>query len=157
MIPSSLRPVALWSALFVLLLFASGSASAQADRFEKVVPFRIDESLRLDAQLGPAKVPTLKISNLGRGYGRGGRLARNQPSEGSTTLRFAFDVNNPGEDWELTFTIELRDKAGKVIDRVTKSENFEEEAKVYNVDHPILEYVVPMIAEVQVTIRGRLD
>jgi hypothetical protein len=40
---------------------------------------------------------------------------------------------------------------------VTKKQNWEEEAEIWHVDHPILEYVLPMIAEVKVSMSGRLD
>lgn len=132
---------------------------AQAERFEGKLPFKVDESQAVNGFVGPVKVTTLKITNLGRGYGRGGFGPKmNTPSELTTVMRLAFDVNNPkDDDWEVTFTIELLDKAGKVIDRAAKKEHFEEEAKIYNFDHPVLEYVLPMVAEVRVTLQGRLD
>ena len=115
-------------------------------------------STKLDAKVGPVMIDNVKITNMGRGFGRGGFGPKGmQPSEGSTTLRFAFDVNNPGEDWEITFTLEFYDKAGKLIDRVTKKQNWEEKAEVWNFDHPILEYVLPMVADVKISMIGRLD
>jgi hypothetical protein len=146
--------------MFVGLLVgvaASVMVSAQGARWEKAVPFRMDQSVTLDAAIGPVKIATLKVMNLGRGYGRGGLVPAGPASEASTTLRFAFDGNNPGEEWEVTFTLELLDKDGKIIDRVTKKESWEEEAKVFNLNHPILEYVVPAIAQVRITMQGRLD
>jgi hypothetical protein len=95
---------------------------------------------------------------MGRGFGRGGFGPKGlQPSEGSTTLRLAFDMNNPDEDWELTFTLEFLDKAGKVIDRVTKKKGLKEEAQIWNFDHPILEYVLPFVTEVKISVSGRVD
>lgn len=132
--------------------------AAQGDRAEKVVAFEVDKSLALDSVVGPVKIGTLKITNLGRGYGRGGLSLRtvSPPSELSTTLRFAFDVNNPARDeWDVTFTIELLDKAGKVIDRSSKTENYESEAAVLNLDHPIIEYALPLVSQVRVTLQGR--
>ena len=132
--------------------------SAQVNRSERTVPFHLDQATRLEARIGPVAVDNLTITNLGRGFGRGGFGPKGtQPSEGSTTLRLAFDVNNPGEDWEVTFTIEFLDKAGKVIDRVTKKHGWKEEAEIYKIDHPILEYVVPMISDVKVSLSGRID
>jgi hypothetical protein len=140
------------------LLAMAAAATAQGNRFEGKVPFKIDTSAPLTAVVGPVKVTNLKITNMGRGYGRGGLSFRSAspPSELSTTLRFAFDVDNPAEEeWDVTFTVELVDKSGKVIDRGSKTENYEEEAKVLNLDHAIIEYVLPMIAEVRVTLQGR--
>jgi hypothetical protein len=140
------------------LLFVPALASAQTNRVEKTIPYRLDQSQKLDVKIGPVIVDGVKLTNMGRGFGRGGFGPKGmQPSEGSTTLRLAFDVNNPGEDWELTFTVEFLDKAGKVIDRVTKKENWEEQAEIWNFDHPILEYVLPMVADVKLSISGRVD
>lgn len=140
------------------LLLASAVLPAQANRFERTIPYRLDQSQKLEAKVGPVMIDNVKITNMGRGFGRGGFGPKGlQPSEGSTTLRFAFDVNNPGEDWEITFTLEFLDKSGKLIDRVTKKENWEEQAEIWNLDHPMLEYVLPMVADVKVTMTGRLD
>jgi hypothetical protein len=140
------------------LLLVSAVLPAQTNRFEKTIPYRLDQSQKLDAKVGPVMIDNVKITNMGRGFGRGGFGPKGmQPSEGSTTLRFAFDVNNPGEDWEVTFTIELLDQNGKLIDRLTKKQNWEEQAQIYNVDHPILEYVLPMVADVKISMSGRLD
>ena len=95
------------------LLLVSAVLPAQTNRFEKTIPYRLDQSQKLDAKVGPVMIDNVKITNMGRGFGRGGFGPKGmQPSEGSTTLRFAFDVNNPGEDWEITFTLEFYDKAG---------------------------------------------
>jgi hypothetical protein len=143
---------------FVLLLALAGSAAAQTNRFEKTISYKIDESTKLDAKVGPVMIDNVKVTNMGRGFGRGGFGPKGmQPSEGSTTLRLAFDVNNPGEEWELTFTVEFLDKAGKVIDRATKKGSWKEEAKIWNFDHPILEYVLPFITDVKLSVSGRVD
>jgi hypothetical protein len=133
-------------------------APAQTNRVEKTLPYRLDQSQKLDAKVGPVMIDNVKITNMGRGFGRGGFGPKGmQPSEGSTTLRLAFDVNNPGDDWEITFVVEFLDKSGKVIDRATKKENWEEQAEIWNFDHPILEYVLPMVADVRISMSGRLD
>ena len=140
------------------VVVAPAVAPAQSSRVEKTIPYRLDASTKVDAKVGPVMIDNVKITNMGRGYGRGGFGPKGtQPSEGSTTLRFAFDVNNPGEDWEVTFTLELYDKAGKLIDRVSKKQNWEEKAETWNFDHPILEYVLPMVSDVKISMTGRLD
>ncbi len=139
--------------LVALALFVVPAvAPAQTNRVEKTIPYRLDVSTKVDAKVGPVMIDNVKITNMGRGFGRGGFGPKGmQPSEGSTTLRFAFDVNNPGEDWEITFTLEFYDKAGKLIDRVTKKQNWEEKAEVWHFDHPILEYVLPMVSDVKIS------
>lgn len=140
---------------FVLLV---GSLPLLAqERFDVKQPFAIDKPMLVDGKAGPVRVTTLKISNLGRGYKPGGVSLRNivQPSELSTTLRFDMDVNNPTkEEWLVTFTIELLDKSGKVIDRVTKKENYDNEMDRMIIEHPLLEYVMPMVSDVRVTLLG---
>jgi hypothetical protein len=148
---------ALFVALAVLGSLAAPSAT-QVNRSERTVPFHLDQAARLEAKVGPVAIDNVTITNLGRGFGRGGFGPKGmQPSEGSTTLRLAFDVNNPGEDWEVTFTVEFLDKAGKVIDRLTRKHGWKEEAEIYKIDHPILEYVVPLISDVKISLSGRLD
>jgi hypothetical protein len=140
------------------LFVAPAVAPAQGNRVETTIPYRLDQSTKLELKVGPVMIDNVKITNLGRGFGRGGFGPKGfQPSEGSTMLRFAFDVNNPGEEWELTYTLELYDKAGKLIDRFTKKGSWEEKAEVWNFDHPILEYVLPMVSDVKLSITGRLD
>ena len=76
----------------------------------------------------------------------------------STTLRARFAVENPSADeWEVAFTVEFRDKDGKVIDRAVKKSTWEGEAKPYDFDHTILSYVVPQITTVRITLEARLD
>lgn len=148
---------ALFVALAVLGSLAAPSAT-QVNRSERTIPFHLDQAARLEAKVGPVAIDNVTITNLGRGFGRGGFGPKGmQPSEGSTTLRLAFDVNNPGEDWEVTFTVEFLDKAGKVIDRLTRKHGWKEEAEIYKIDHPILEYVVPLISDVKISLSGRLD
>jgi hypothetical protein len=151
------RVVSLACAAAVLAM--TGGLDAQAERFEGKLAFKIDDSQPVNGAVGPVKVSTVKITNLGRGYGRGGFGPKmSMPSELSTVIRFAFDVNNPQDtEWEVTFTLELLDKSGKVIDRATKKEGYEGEAKIFNFDHPVLEYVLPMVTDVRITLQGRID
>jgi hypothetical protein len=132
--------------------------AAQSDRSEQKVPFEFDKVATLTTTAGPVKVTSLRIANLGRGYSRGGLSLRstNPPSELSTTLRMTFDVQNPLEqEWEVTFTVEFMDKDGKVVDRATKKEDYEDETAALQMEHPLLEYVLPFISEVRVTVHGR--
>jgi hypothetical protein len=132
---------------------------AQEDRFESKQAFALDKPMLLDGKAGPVKVTTLKITDLGLGYKSSGiNITRTiaPPSELSTTLRFAMDVNNPThEEWQVTFTIELLDKSGKVIERVTKKENYDNEMDRLVIEHPLLQYVMPLISDVKVTLAGK--
>jgi hypothetical protein len=134
----------------ILAAGCAALAAGQEDRWETKVPFKLNQPQDLEGKVGPVRITNLKVTDLGRGYSRG-------QSGLATTLRVGLDVNNPGEDWVLLFTLEFVDKNGKVIDRVSKKEGYEEESKITNIDHPILEYVVPMISEIRLSVTGRLD
>lgn len=140
------------------LLAAPASAQEEAGlRFEKVVPWTTGKLIELNATVGPIKVAKVELTNQGKGSGLVSRI-KPGASELQTTLRAAFDVENPKVDeWVVTFTLELLDKDGKLIDRAVDKEEFEGESKVYKVDHAILEYVVPLIDKVRIKLEARYD
>jgi hypothetical protein len=79
-------------------------------------------------------------------------------SEVTTTIRSHFLVENPDSDeWEVTFVLEYLDKSGKVVDRVTKKSSWEGEAKPFDFDHQLLEYVLPAIDQVKIKLEARKD
>jgi hypothetical protein len=146
---------------------AVGAASAQEPslRADRTVEFRTGQAHPINATVGPVRVESVTFSDLGRGYGRGGkpgnllgRVAGGNESEASTTLRARFVAENPkAEDWVVRFTLEFLDKDGRVIEKVSKSAGWEGEVKPYNLEHPILSYVVPLIARVRIALEARLD
>jgi hypothetical protein len=150
------------AALVLTGALAFGTTAQESSlRAERTVDYRTAKAFDLSAKVGPVRIQSAEFSNLGKNYGRGGigsRMRGGSDSEVSTTLRTHFLAENPsGDEWEVTFTIEYLDKAGKVIERVTKKSSWEGEAKPYDLDHEILEYVVPMIAQVKIKMEGRLD
>lgn len=130
-------------------------------RAERTVEYRLSKAADLGAKVGPVRIASVEFSNLGRGYGKGGIGGRMRPSSGSevsTTIRAHFLAENPSSDeWEVAFTLEFLDKSGKVIERVTKKASWEGEAKPFDFDHEMLEYVLPLIADVRIKMEGRLD
>lgn len=132
--------------------------AAQGDRSENRFAFQIDRGQPLTVTVGPVKIGTVTITNLGRGYGRGGLSLRAAVagSELSTMLRIEMDASNPrDEEWEVTATLEFLDRDGKVIDRVVKKDSYEDEDGVLRIEHPMLEYVLPLIGDVRLTLQGR--
>ena len=123
------------------------------------MPFVTRKTATLDAKVGPVLIQTVEFSDRGRGSGSGlPVVGRPTPPETSTTIRAHFVAENPSADeWEVTFTLELLDKDGKLIDRVAKKGKWEGRSKPFDIDHPILAYVVPAIAEVRIRLEGRLD
>jgi hypothetical protein len=154
--PTLLTAAALAAAAIVMLA-ALPSARAQESslRAERIVPFATGKATPLKVKVGPVNVQSVEFSDRGRA---GTGLLRATVPETATTLRGHFVVENPAaEEWDVTFTLEFRDKAGKVIDRVVKKSSWEGEAKPLDVDHAILSYVVPMIADVRITFEARLS
>ena len=145
-------------AVLAALALISIPLAAQDNRADQTVPFEFGKPHTLTTVAGPVKIKSLTMTNLGRGYVRTvlGVRATTPPSELTTTVRLVFDVENPTDDeWDVTFTVEFMDKAGKVVDRTSKKENYEDETAKLTIEHPLLEYVVPMISDVRVTVMGR--
>ena len=141
-----------------LMIVLSLPGAAQGDRSEKRIPFQVDQGQPVAVTIGPVRIGTVTITNLGRGYGRGGLNLRSPGagSELSTMLRIEMDASNPrDEEWEVTATVEFLDREGKVIDRVVKKDSYEGEDGALRIEHPLLEYVLPMIGDVRLTLQGR--
>lgn len=155
------------AAFAVVLAATLGGVAAGAQesslRFERTVDYRTGRAQDLKARVGPIRVDSVEFRDLGRGSAGGGIAGRfrgpgGSASEASTTIRGHFLAENPtDEEWEIAFTLEFLDRDGKLIDRVTKRATWEGEAKPYDFDHQILEYVVPAIAQVRIKLEGRLD
>jgi hypothetical protein len=153
------------SGLFALLVFTAalapaGAQEARSLRFEKTIKYQTGKLIDLDATVGPVRIAKVELSQpggdsgsiMGRLRGGGGS------SETQSTIRASFDAENPEEDeWVVTFTLDFLDSKGKLIDRVVGKEGLEGEAKVVDVDHSILTYVIPLIDRVEVKLEARLD
>lgn len=145
----------------LLALSALGAtAQERTARFQRTVDFAAPKTVTLDAAVGAVKVATIEFTDLGRGYAGGGfasRMRAGSASEVSTALRAKLTVDNPTRDeWELTLTLEFLDKDGKVIEKLTKKNDYDNETATWNIEQPLLEYVLPLIAEVRITIQGRI-
>jgi hypothetical protein len=154
------RARALWLGAGVVCMATTLALTAQDTRLnaERSFDFRTGKVFDVMAQIGQVKIASVELQNMGRGYGQGniaGRL-RGTESEASTTIRAHFLAENPTtEKWEVSFTLEFLDKSGKLIDRVTKKSKWDHEAKPYDLDHQLLEYVVPMIGQVRIKLEGK--
>ncbi|HET9767601.1 MAG TPA: hypothetical protein VFS60_12180 [Thermoanaerobaculia bacterium] len=152
-------------ALAVLAPLAlTGAARAQEGslRFEKTVPFQRDHLVSLGAQVGPVCVSQVQFAIGGGGGGGIGDTIRARVHGGDsdtlTTITASFDSENPkDQEWVVTYTLELLDADGKLIDRFSRNESFEGEADVVKAERSILTYVVPMIAKVRIKLEAALD
>jgi len=163
------RRLALAAAIGLSVLCAgatmrAGAGAAQETHSlhaERTLDFKTGKVFDVKAQVGQVRVASVEFQDLGHGYGQGGIAARmrgGSDSEASTTLRAHFLAENPtSEDWQVSFVLEFLDKNGKVIDRATKKSKWDGEAKPFDFDHPLLEYVVPLIAQVRIKLEGKLD
>jgi hypothetical protein len=145
--------------LWIGLAGAAGAQEEGSLRFEKTVNWTTGKLIDLGATVGPVRIGKVEFSNEGKGGGSiASRFRGGSASDTQTTLRATFDGENPKEDeWVVTFTLELLDRNGKLIDRATGKEGFEGEAKTARIDHPILEYVVPMIDKVRIKLEAKFD
>lgn len=151
---------------FVAVASISGIQAQSQERslrFEKTVDYQLGKLIELNAAVGPVKVAKVELSQpeggsmkdsiVGRIRGGGGGS-----SETHATIRASFDSENPEEDeWVVTYTLDLLDSQGKLIDRVVKSEGLEGEAKVVAVDHSTLRYVLPFVDKVKIRLEARYD
>jgi hypothetical protein len=146
-------------AVVVMVGTVAATATAESLSFEGKVPYTLDKALELDAKVGPVTIHSVTFYEAEGHVGSKimGKLRRGD--EGAQgVLKLAFDGENPTRDeWEVTFHVELLDRQGKLIDRFKRSTDFEGEAKTYKTDHPILEYVLPLIHKVNISIKAKLD
>lgn len=153
--------------VFCLTVLAAALPAGAEDegslRFEKTISYRTGKLIDLGAKVGPVRIAKVELSEpkggsvkdsiVGRIRGGGGGAAETQ-----STIRASFDAENPqDEEWVVTFTLDFLDKNGKLIDRAVKSQGLEGEAKVVQVDHQILTYVLPMIDRVEIRLEARFD
>jgi hypothetical protein len=154
-------------AVALMAAVSIGGIQAQSQerslRFEKTVDYRLGKLIELNATVGPVRVSKVEFSEpeggsvkdsiVGRIRGGGGGS-----SETQGTIRAGFDTENPEEDeWVVTYTLDLLDSKGKLIDRIVKSEGLEGEAKVVNVDHTTLKYVLPFVDKVKIRLEAKYD
>lgn len=155
-----MKHVSLLAAVLAVVV-VTVSGQERTGRFTQTVPFTLPKTVSLNAVVGPVKITTLDLTDLGRGYSAGNIAARmrgnSSASEVSTTVRSVLAVDNPTRDeWELTLTFEFLDKNGKVVDKLTKKNEYDDETAKWTIEHPLLEYVVPLITQIRVTIDGRI-
>ena len=158
------RPIALALSAFLLAVPSLVALAQESSlRAERVVDYTPGKAAPLNARVGPVSIQSVEFSDRGRSSGQGGFTSRitggaGTDSEASTTIRSHFLAENPtADEWQVTFTLEFLDKSGKVIDRVTKKSSWEGQAKPFDLDHSLLSYVIPAIAQVRVKLEGRLD
>jgi hypothetical protein len=155
------------STLTLALLATAGLAAAARGeegslRFEKTVPFQRDRLVSLGAQVGPVRVAQVTFATGGGGGGGIGDTIRARVHGGDsdtlTAITASFDSENPTDrEWVVTYTLELLDANGKLIDRFSRKESFEGEADVVKAERSILTYVVPLIAKVRIKLEAALD
>lgn len=153
--------VSVLAAVVAVLLCPTATPAGDAGslRFEKTIDVTPGASVALDAQVGPVRVSSVRLTTAGGESGSLlGKIRRSGDPDTSSSVRANFAAENPqDEEWVVTFTIELLDKKGVIIDRFSRNAALEGEAKTVELDHGLLTYVVPFIARARVILEARLD
>jgi len=149
-------------AVLAIATLAVASAQERSLRFEKTVDYQLGKLIPLNATVGPVRVAKVELSQPEGGSMKDSILGKVRGGGGSAethaTVRAAFDSENPDEEeWVVTYTLDLLDRKGKLIDRIAGSEGLEGEAKVVNVDGSTLRYVLPFIDKVKIRLEARYD
>jgi hypothetical protein len=125
-------------------------------RAERTVDYKLGQTATLGAKVGAVNVLTVEFSE--RSHVTGGLISGTTHSDTVLTVRTHVVAENPTDkEWEVTFTVEYLDKEGKLIDRASKKGSWEGESKSLDLDHPLLSYVIPLIAEVRIKMEAKLD
>jgi len=144
-----------------LILMAPLSLRAQESslRAERTVDYKVGQAATVSAKVGSVNVQTVEFTERSRiTGGLSTVITGGTYSETVLTVRAHIVSENPTDkDWEVTFTIEYLDKSGKLIDRVSKKGSWEGESKALDIDHPLLSYVLPLIAQVRIKMEAKLD
>lgn len=119
----------------------------------RVVPFQVDQPIKLDIVVGGLRVPDLRIQR-----DAGSLLDSVLPPRGGqdrfSWLRYTLAAENPGTSgWTLRARIRLLDKAGAIIDEFEYGKRVGAgRAKPVDFRRLTLNYAVPMIDRVEVTL-----
>lgn len=158
------KTVAMTVALLAALAVTAASAQeSRSLRFEKTVDYQLGKLIDLNTTVGPVRIAKLELSQPEGGSVKDSIMGRMRGGGGGSpethaTIRASFDSENPEEDeWVVTYTLDFLDAKGKLIDRVVKSQGLEGEAKVVEVDHSTLKYVLPFIDKVKIRLEARYD
>ncbi len=145
----------------VMLLAAAGLAAQQSSlRAETTVKYETGRAIPITLAVGPVKVATVKFT-VGEEGGLKStireRVARMDPTT-QTILHVTFDAENPQRDeWNVTYAVEFLDANGKIVDRFSKTDSYEGEAKTTTFDHITLKAALPLIEKVRIKLQGQLD
>lgn len=144
--------------VWVTATLALAAQDSHSLRAERTFDFRTDKAIDFKTQVGQVRIASVEFQNLGHKGGGFTSRVRGSDSEFNTTIRAHILAENPtSEDWELSFTMEFLDKSGKLIDRVTRKSKWDHSAKPFDLDHQLLEYIVPLIAQVRIKVEGKTD
>jgi hypothetical protein len=119
----------------------------------KVVPFKIDDPIRLDVAVGTLRVPELRITR-----DDGSILDDLLPPRGGQSrfsfLRYAVSAENPSrQNWTLAVRVRLLDRNGAVVDEFEFRRTIGDgRARVIDLKRLTLNYAVPLIDRAEITL-----
>ena len=137
----------------------AAAAQESSLRAERTVDYRPGQAVDISAKVGGVTVQTVEFSERSRTTGGfTTRIIGGTESDTSNTVRAHFLAENPtGSEWSVSFTLEFLDQNGKLIDRAAKKASWEGEVKPTDLDHPMLKYVLPLIAQVRIKMEAKLE
>ena len=147
-------------ALVILGSVVCAFAQTPSLQAEKTLSYKVGTEMALDVKVGPVKVHKVKIT-IGSGGGVGAavkaRVTKMDPLV-EEVLQFVFDAENPDKvDYNVTYSVELLNTKGEVIDRFSEKDGYEAEAKSSRFEHVILKVALPMIDKVRIKFQAAVD
>ncbi len=144
-----------------VLLAAAGFTAAQSSlRAESTVTYTTGKAIPLDLVAGPVKVATVKFTVGDDGSMKSTireKMARMDPAT-QTMTHVSFDAENPKhEEWKINYSVEYLDANGKVVDRFTKADSYEGQAKTTTFDHITMKAVLPLVEKVRIKLQAEAD
>ncbi|MBE3134947.1 MAG: hypothetical protein IMZ55_15885 [Acidobacteria bacterium] len=128
---------------------------------EKTVIYRTGDTIALDVKVGTVTVSGVKMTvggTGGIGSAMKATLTRMDPLT-QTVLQFDFDAESPKGwgKWQVTYSVELLDAKGEMIDRFSDKDSYEAEAKTSNFKYVTLKAVLPLIDKVRIKFQAAAD
>jgi len=120
--------------------------------FETTVDFEFVRKIMLEGQVGEVEIRGVEFTS---GSGKGGIFGSSDADlKASITARLDCSTT-ADKKWKIDFTIQYLDGEGNPIDRAKGNASLKAEAKVVEVNHTTLKYVVPLIKKVRISAVGK--
>ena len=117
--------------------------------FETTVDFAFVKQITLDGRAGQVEVRGIEFTSAS---GKGGLFSSSDPDLMSGIVTKLQCSTAAETKQKLDLDIQFLDSEGALIDRVTNGISFKSGTKTFETNHKTLKYVVPLIAQVKITV-----